>query len=297
MALFKKGKKKEKPEKKEKTGKKGGIKKLLIPLLGLVLVAAAAFAVVRFVLPSLGSGEKKEKPTDLEAYTIGEDSAVSIDTVFEEVEGEKEGRLLANRGPEWFGKDPEEIEERRTYIYEMENCAAVVNRYLDVMLASEQGFSLVDETFLRLEERPELQDVEGALILARPSVVEGHVFQLVIGWSQSNSTLAVRASAPEGALHSPEKRDEPEPTSVREQLDDLEQMAPAQLTLPGNSMSDYDIYPVEGFVTIDGNLCRRFNFYEKGKPGDIAGIIFYSGDNQHLYRMDVEDNTIITELK
>ena len=62
-------------------------------------------------------------------------------------------------------------------------------------------------------------------------------------------------------------------------------------------MSAYEIYPIEGFVTIDGNLCRRFNFYDKEKPGDIAGIIFYSGDMQHTYRMDVDDNTIITELK
>ena len=62
-------------------------------------------------------------------------------------------------------------------------------------------------------------------------------------------------------------------------------------------MSDNDIYPVEAFVTIDGQLCRRFNIYEVGKSGDIAGIIFYSGDMQHLYRMDPDDNSIITELK
>lgn len=284
--------KKEKKEKKEKTGKKGGKKKLLILVLGLVAVAAAAFAVVRFVLPMLGGGED-DVPQKLETYSIGEDSTVSIDTVLEE----GEGGLLAKRGPEWLGKEEEEIEERYTYIYELEGYAAVVDRYLDVLLGDEEGFSLVDETYLPLEDRPELEDAEGALILARSSVLEGHIFQLVIGWSQANDSLAVRVSAPEGALREPEKPSEPEPASVREQMNALEEMKPSQLTLPGNSMSDYDIYPVEGFVNIDGYDCRRFNFYEKGSTGDIAGIIFYSGDQQHIYRMDVNDNSIITELK
>lgn len=294
--------KKPKKEKKAKTEKKGGKKTLLIVIPALVLVAAAAFAVVRFVLPNLGGGdEATKKPVAVEEYKIGEDSAPALDTVFVDIEDRKEGRLLANRGPETFGKAQEEIVDRRTYIYEMENYASVVDRYLDLMLAEEQGFSLVDETFLVLEERPELADEEGALILARDSVQEGHVFQVVIGWSQANGNLAVRTSVPEGKVHRPEKDNGidsgPPPASVREQLDALEELDPAQLTLPGDSMSQYEIYPVEGFVTIDGFLCRRFNFYDKEKPGDIAGIIFYSGDMQHTYRMDVDDNSIITELK
>lgn len=290
--------KKEKKEKKEKTGKKGGKKKLLILFLGLILVAAAAAAVVLFVLPRFAGEDdglpKNEVPKKgLEAYTIGEDSAASLDTLLEE----GEGTLLALRGPGKPKGDESTVEEKYTYIYELENYADVVNRYLDAMMEGEQAFSLVDETYLILEERPELVDAEGALILARPSVQEGHIFQLVIGWSQASNNLAVRASAPEGALHKPEPEPEFRAASVREQLDALEEMRPEQLTLDGASMSDYDIYPVEGFVNIDGYPCRRFNFYEKGSSGDIAGIIFLSGDMQHVFRMDVDDNSIITELK
>lgn len=290
--------KKEKKEKKEKTGKKGGKKKLLILLLGLLLVAAAAAAVVLLVLPRL-VGEDDGLPKDevpkkgLESYTIGEDSAASLDTLLEE----GEGTLLALRGPGKPKGDESTVEERYTYIYELESYAEIVDRYLDAMMEGEQPFSLVDESYLILEERPELADAEGALILARPSVQEGHVFQLVIGWSQASNNLAVRASVPEGALHKPEKKPEFQAATVREQLDTLEAMRPEQLTLSGTSMSEYDIYPVEGFVNINGYPCRRFNFYERGSSGDIAGIIFLSGDQQHIFRMDVEDNTIITELK
>jgi len=295
---------KAKKEKKEKTEKKGGKKKLLLILIPvLVLIAAGAFAVVRFVLPNLGGKEVDEaakKPVAVENYEIGEDAAPALDTVFVDTEDQKEGRLLANRGPEKESKGEEPAVEGRIYIYEMENYASVVDRYLDLLMGEEQGFQLVDETYLILEERPELADEEGALTLAKTSVQEGRVFQLAIGWSQANGNLTIRTSVPEGQLHRPEKEkgdDGPPPASVREQLDALEQLTPAQLTLPGDSMSAYEIYPIEGFVTIDGNLCRRFNVYDKEKPGDIAGIIFYSGDMQHTYRMDVDDNTIITELK
>lgn len=289
--------KKEKKEKKEKKGK-GGKKKLLIPLLGLAVIAAAAFAVYKFVLPGLGSGEPQDKtPKKLEAYTIGEDSTPSLDTILEEGEGE----LLVNRGPGKTKTKKEDsseeiIEEKYTYIYEVIGAANVMNRYLDILLG-EEGFSLVDETYLIQDERPELEDAEGAMLLAKPSVVEGHVFQLAIGWSDANDNLAVRVAAPEGALRRPEPEPEPQPASLSEQMDQLKSMKPSQLALPGDSLSDYEIYPVEGFVTIDDNLCRRFNFYEKGKSGDIAGIIFYSGDMEHTYWMDPRDNSVIMELK
>lgn len=289
--------KKEKKEKKEKKGK-GGKKKLLVLLLGLVVIAAAAFVVIRFVLPKLGGGgETEQPPKNLEAYTIGEDSTVALDTILEEGEGE----LLVNRGPGKTKTKKEDsseeiIEEKYTYIYEVVGAANVMNRYLDLLLG-EEGFSLVDETYLIQDERPELEDAEGAMLLAKPSVVEGHVFQLAIGWSDANDNLAVRVAAPEGALRRPEPAQEPQPASLSEQMEQLKAMTPSQLALPGDSLSDYEIYPVEGFVTIDDNLCRRFNFYEKGKSGDIAGIIFYSGDMEHTYWMDPRDNSVIMELK
>ncbi|NBI11394.1 hypothetical protein D1641_15475 [Colidextribacter sp. OB.20] len=290
--------KKEKKEKKPKTGK-GGKKKLLIPLLALVVIAALAFVVIKIVLPKLGSGDETDKlPKKLEAYTIEEDTAPSLDTILEEGEGE----LLGNRGP---GKRTEKKEdtseevvvEKYTYVYEVVGAADVMNRYLDLLLGGEQGFSLVDETYLVQEERPELTDEGGSLLLVKASVQEGHLFQLAIGWSSESDILAVRVAVPEGSLRYPEEKKEPEPASLSEQMDSLKTMTPSRLALDGSDMSQYDIYPVEGFVTIDGQLCRRFNVYKVGTSGDISGIIFYSGDMQHIYRMDVDDNSIITELR
>lgn len=290
-----------KKEKKEKTGKKGGKKILLLIPVILILLGGAAFAVVRFVLPMLGGGGEDKVPKGLESYAIEEDTVAALDTILEEGEGE----LIAIRGP---GKNisglgatsaSESMGERYTYIYELEGYAAVVDRYLNLLLG-EEGFFMVDADYLVLEDRPELTDEDGALVVARDSVQEGHVFQLAMGWSESSGNLAIRVASPEGALRHPQKEETtsgPPAASVQEQISSLEDMTPAHLTLEGSSMSEYEISPVMGFVNIDGYDCRRFNFYKKGQSGDIAGIIFYSGDMQHIYRMDVEDNSIITELK
>ena len=295
--------KKEKKPKKEKTGGKGGKKKLLLIPIVLLLVAAIGAAVVLFVLPRFGinllgggSGDSSlEEPLPkkgLEAYTLGEDTTISLDTLLEEGEGE----LIARRSPEKpKGDESSNVDTRYTYIYELTNPAEVMNRYLDAVLGGEQGFSLVGEDYVILDEqRPELQDAEGVLILARPSVVEGHIFQLVIGWSQASANLAVRVSAPEGAVTKPEPEPEPEPTSVSEQMEQLRSMTPAELGLAGTSMDNYTIFPVDGFVTGNGQEGRRFNLYPQGDTGSIAGTYFLSTDKQHVYVLDPNTNTVST---
>ena len=86
-----------------------------------------------------------------------------------------------------------------TYIYDVPAPAAVVDRYLDAVLGGEEQFELIDDETLHAfgKKRPALADELGALTLARASVQDGHLFQLVIGWSEA-STLTVRVSAPRG---------------------------------------------------------------------------------------------------
>lgn len=295
--------KKEKKPKAEKVKGKGGKKKLLLIPVFLIVIAAVAAAVVLFVLPRFGinllgggTGDSSlEEPLPkkgLEAYTLGEDTTIALDTILEEGEGE----LIALRSPEKpKGDVSSDVNTRYTYIYELTNPAAVMNRYLDAVLGGEQNFSLVGEDYVVLDEqRPELQDEEGVLILARPSVVEGHVFQLVIGWSQASANLAVRASAPEGKITKPEPEPEPEPTSVSQQMEQLRGMTPTELGLPGASMDGYTIFPVDGFVMVNGQECRRFNIYPTGDTGAIAGTYLLSTDNQHVYVLDPNSDTVST---
>lgn len=290
--------------------KKGGKKKLLLIPIALVLVAAIAAAVVLFVLPRFGiqllGGEKEEKLEEpipkkgVQVYTVGEDSAPSLDTILEEGDGE----LIALRSPKkTSGDSSSAVNDRFTYIYELNSFADVMDRYLDVLMDSEQGFFITDEAYVIQEERPELQDAEGAMILARDATVaEGEdpkIFQLVIGWSEASANLAVRVSTTEGSVRYPEKEPDSkpnvtEPSSVSMQMEQLRSMSPSHLGLPGDSMEDYTIFPIDGFVKVDGQDCRRFNVYESSNPGSIAGTYFFSVDQQHIYALNPNDNTVST---
>ena len=306
MAKNKKKKAVEGEEPQEGKKKKKGKKKLLLIPIVLVLVAAIAAVAVLFILPRFGINllgekdpeqqvEEKIPKKGVETYAVGEDTVASLDTILEEGEGE----LLALRTtPE---KSKVEEEGRLTYIYEINSPATVMNRYLDLVLGGEAGFSLVDETYLIQEKRPELVDEEGALMVAKASVVEGKVFQLAIGWSQENDMLAVRVSCPEGQLHKPEPEKEPQPASLQEQLDTIQTMHPSELGLEGRSMDQYEVLSTTGFVKVDDILCRRFTIYEKtgdDKRGDIVKIVYFSGDQQHMFQQETDENgkLIITEL-
>lgn len=306
MAKNKKKKAVEGEEPQEGKKKKKGKKKLLLIPIVLVLVAAIAAVAVLFILPRFGINllgekdpeqqvEEKIPKKGVEAYAVGEDTVASLDTILEEGEGE----LLALRTtPE---KSKVEEEGRLTYIYEINSPATVMNRYLDLVLGGEVGFSLVDETYLIQEKRPELVDEEGALMVAKASVVEGKVFQLAIGWSQENDMLAVRVSCPEGQLHKPEPEKEPQPASLQEQLDTIQTMHPSELGLEGRSMDQYEVLSTTGFVKVDDILCRRFTIYEKtgdDKRGDIVKVVYFSGDQQHMFQQETDENgkLIITEL-
>lgn len=301
----------------EATGKKKGGKKilLLIPV-ALVLVAGIAAAVVLFVLPRFGInllGDSSEDPNGqleeplpkkgVEFYTIGENIAPALDIILEE----GEGGLIALRSPgRYFTDGSNEVDERYTYIYELTDFAGVMNRYLDILMGSEQGFYITDDTYLVQEERPELQDEQGALILARNAAVpEGEepagseVFQLVVGWSEASANLAVRVSTAPGKISFPKKEEAggssvSEPSSVSLQMEQLRNMSPAHLGLPGDSMDRYTILPVDGFVKVNNQDCRRFNIYDASNPGSIAGTYFFSVDQEHIYVLNPGDNQVHT---
>ncbi len=308
--------------------KKKGKKKLLL-LLILVLVIAAAAAAVFFLAigglkTKLGLGKKDpaepEIPKDLETYTVGEDSVSALDSILEEGECillvaqkvEQVPKALEDSASEDSSKEAEEdssekeedgsdeMGEQYLYIYDVASPAAVVDRYLDAVLGGEQGMSLLDEESIVSDERPVLEDSLGTVTLAKTSTQEGHLFQVVIGWSKA-SCLTLRVSAPEGVLQYPEVEDPLDLATLAEQMDQLKNMDPKELGLSGASMDEYEIYAGEGFVTVDGTPCRKFNIYERRAAGDkhytdIVGIYLFSTDKKHIYILDTESD-MVSQLK
>lgn len=287
--------------------KKLGKKKLLliaIPVLA-VAVGAGAFFFLK------GGGEEEEAPQEPIAapaeYVLNESHITALpvwgDAVLvyqDEISPEPPAE------PEDAGDGGEEAEpaagaEEGTtkirYRYEgLQNPVSLISAYTALMTAEDAGFSLVDETLLRIDP-PEELPAQGSLQLARnvPKAEDGTgggVHALLLDWAGSGCSVTL--DTPDGRVHDP-KPEAAASAGPRWSLSDLESVHPSKLGLPGESMGDYTLIPQEGSVRIagTGSVAMRVNIY--GKDSQIAGIYFLANDGK-LYKLDEATNAV-SELK
>lgn len=179
------------------------------------------------------------------------------------------------------------------YRYEgLQNPVSLVSAYVALMTTEDAGFSVVDETLLRIDPPEELA-AQGSLQLARnvPKAEDGTgggVHSLLLNWEGGNCSVTL--DMPSGIVHDP-KPESAAPAAPRRGLSDLESIHPSKLGLPGDSMEAYLLLPQEGSVRIAGSVCMRVNiYYENG--GQIAGSYFLSNDGK-LYKLDEAANAVV----
>jgi len=218
-------------------------------------------------------GEKEdEKKEDGEEGNSGEDG------------GEKEKEAPAAEEPEGFTKI--------LYRYEgLKNPVSLISAYAAVMSTEDAGFSVVDETLLRIDP-PEEYGARGSIQLARnvPKAEDGTgggVHSMLLSWEGTNCSVLL--DMPEGRVHDP-KAETAAPGVTRWGLSDLEALHPSKLGLPGESMEAYEIIPQEGSVRIANSICMRVNIY--GESHQIAGSYFLSTDGK-LYKLDESVNKVV----
>lgn len=290
--------------------KKKGKKKLLLLAIP-VLIAAIGAGVFFFFFKGGGEEEAEavqEPVTPPAEYVLEEnhvsalpvwgDVVVYLDEVQPEAPAESEEGEAAEGETEDAEAEAEPAEEGgfQPFIYRYENlqnASGLVSAYTALMTAEDAGFSVVDETLMRIDP-PEEFGVSGAVQLARnvPAAEDGTgggVQSLLLKWVGNTCTVTVEM--PEGTVHDP-KPAASSPASPRRGLSDIEAMHPSQLGLPGESMDEYELMPQEGSVLIAGNPspCMRINIYDQNSQ--IAGSFFLSGDG-HLYKLDEAANAVV----
>ena len=228
----------------------------------LILTAAASL----LLLTACG---KKELVAP-EFYQIGDDQAVTLDTCLG-AEHEN-GKLTAV-------VEPAEDASAEVYSYtyaEMTTLNATLQEYVAKLKAEDQGFVEASSKFI---------------ILARPGIVEGRVFQVILTWAEAGCTIEV--SRPEGELKEPPPPEEPhqsqQSTSLPDTLSYVQRLNPSQLGLSGASMSEYRVVPMEGMQMLGDTPCRQFNVYHKDENGvnAIMGAYLIAGDHT-IYLLDLE---------
>lgn len=213
-------------------------------------------------------------------------------------DGEASGGDSEDGGEAEAAPEPEAEEEpgftRILYRYEgLKNAKSLVTAYAAVMSTEDAGFSLVDETLLRIDP-PEEYGASGSLLLARnvPTAEDGSgggVHSLLLSWEETSCSVLL--DMPEGRVHDP-KPETPPAAATRRGLSDLKAIHPSKLGLPGESMEAYELIPQEGSVRIagTGSVAMRVNIY--GEGNQFAGSYFLSNDGR-LYKLDEAANAVV----
>lgn len=306
-------------------GKKKLNLKLLIPLL-VLLVAGGALAATFL----MGGGEELTPP---EAYAIAEESTIVLDSYLEEggklvgftlqepeaAEGEEpeedKKEEEADAADEAENAEPQPVPVDAVLLYDYEGATpAALEQYVAALQAEEQGFIIVDDSFNEVETPPvfaaeaeaaedEADDekadeaeesapqlADGTLLLAREASVEGRLFLVRLTWQAEKGACTVEISCPQAAF--PE-----EPImNTGSAMDYVERMSPADLGLPGESMSEYHTYSQGGNVVIDGKVFRKFTVYsidEVTNTNDFVGVFVMSGNGRTIYREDQETGELL----
>ncbi len=219
------------------------------------------------------SDQKKQPPTE---YMIGEESVPAL-AVEKDVEVS------------------EETAQGKSTVYTYSGLATPgtwVEGYAAQLTREENGFLTVDEEYVQTEA-PDFAMEEGMVFLARDAQEEGRVLLVTLEWSEGTCTVTVER--PEGHV-------EPEPlggTSLAEAVDYLYSLAPSVLGLSGNSMSEYQVYALDGIVFVEGLPCLQLSVCSSENPeqtNEIMGIYLLSGNRKHIYRMDTQTDKVV-ELK
>ncbi len=291
--------------------KKKGKKKLLLVA---IPVLAAAVGVGAFFF--LKGGKEEETPLEPIAapaeYVLneahitalpvwGEEVLVYQEEVLPEPAGEPEGDAQAGEteadGEASGDAAPAEdaaAEEPAKILYRYEGLkdpVSLVSAYAAVMSTEDAGFSVVDETLLRIDP-PEEYAASGSLQLARnvPQAEDGTgggVHSLLLSWEGNNCSVLL--DTPDGRVHDP-KPETPAPAAPRRGLSDLENIHPSKLGLPGESMEAYKLIPQDGSFRIAGAISTRVNVYDKNNQ--FVGSYFLSTEGK-LYKLDEEANAVV----
>ena len=256
----------------------------------------------------------KKELESLEVYSLGEseeDNVTALDTILEPDEA-----MLYSIDAPTDKAVAEGLEISHTYHYrQMADPAILAAKYIAFLREEEQGLTLLDSENHRVLEDPDTDLLYGTVILGKTAAANEEagkrIVRVVVGWSEYS--LAVQVAYIKGSILAPvtpPKEEDPndpngqggqstpKPTSISEQVDYFTSLSPSQLGLEGEKMSDYIVYPGEGWVTVDDINCREIRVYQmdtRTATNVLVGTYYLSNDLTNVYQKNGEGQ--ITKLQ
>ena len=120
--------------------------------------------------------------------------------------------------------------------------------------------------------------------------IPSYVITVRITWTQGQCVVV--ADEEEGEVTSPPSQGGPGASpsvGIRDAEAQLKSMTPAELGLPGTSMSQYEVFPQNGTELVNGVTCIRLDVYNSSdgpNPYLFASSYLMSVNGAHLYKLD-----------
>lgn len=235
------------------------------------------FGLVLVVLLLLcGCGQKAPQlPTE---YTDGKDILPAIQEL-----------LTLSEDTVEFSQDQESDDGEVSYTYSgLESGSEAVSEYVS-LLEKNENCSVIDDKG-EIQNSPDFSEKSGTVLVGRQSTDGDGVFSLEITWDEDSCTISPVYQ--EGVqVHEVETEEQNEELSLNEIVDRFEACSPSSLGLSGESMSQYSVYPEEGYVMVNGKPGIRVNIYEKSTHKFQKTYIMLS-DGSRIYQLDRKTNQI-----
>lgn len=177
-----------------------------------------------------------------------------------------------------------------TYLYaDLAEGGRTIEAYMRGLIDAEVGFLVVNSSGSRATP-PDFSAKQGSLTLTRANLHQRKNLWLTLGWDDTDLTMtaSLRDATPEGTPGAGTESSL-EALAADGAVNFLYGLPPSVLTLPGDSMKQYQIYFNEGTVEVNGSTCLRLSIYEIGEPAgtnNFVAIYLLACNRSKLYRLD-----------
>ncbi|MBQ4347949.1 MAG: hypothetical protein IJC39_05835 [Firmicutes bacterium] len=221
------------------------------------------FLCILFALTACNKDKEEEGSEEALSYVIGSETVMAMEP----------------------DKDAELTEEEGIYTYTgMEASGESVEAYVNLMIAEEQAFLVVDEEYAEAE-LPDFTTAEGSVLISRPSGEE-ELLLIKLDWSEE--TCIVTPSV----VEAPEEKTG---FTHMEAADFVKGLHPSVLGLEGESMNEYHVYILNGLVLVNGAPCMWFEVHSSEnneQTNDPQGTYYMYRDGSRIYKLDRESSTV-----
>lgn len=182
--------------------------------------------------------------------------------------------------------DTPDLESAEVYQYSgLEDTGALVERYV-ADLEEQYDCAVVTVAAVRTTP-PDFSQPEGIVLVGKNSEDEAGVLLLNLDWTENACT--VTRTFQQGLMIS-----DPEPLTLLDAVELIQNHTPASLGLPGEKMSHYHVWAEEGLVMVDGTQCIQVDVYTEPEHA-LAGTYLVAVNGGALYRLD-RDTRQVTSL-